>query len=155
MRTSRSTPLPIVAGEFIFWCSASVIAYSLVVPVVALDSLFLAESLLQFTTLHQAAMLVLIMLVTVNTFGQLIVKGWQSHHWLSLCATFTLLLSVKPSEVCCTKLVAAISGMLPFSEVKLTDVILHLLPIIGGCLLLIEAWWIRRPVTTKATRQHS
>ena len=144
MRTNRPLPIPFVAGEFIFWCSASVIAYSVTVPVLALDSLYLAESLLQFTGLHQAAMLVLIMLVAVNTFGQVIVHGWQTRHWLSLCATLTLMMSVQPADMCCTRVVAAISGMLPMSEVHGTDVLLHLMPIAGGCLLMFEAYWLQR-----------
>lgn len=135
--TSKQAP-PIVSREFLSWLAAGVLAYSLIVPLLAFESMALAESILQFGILHQAAMLFLLALATVSIATEMITRGWQSRYLPSVIAVVLLLASVQPSTECCTSLVAAISGMLPWSEVNPLDVSIHLMPIVGCTLIMVE-----------------
>lgn len=135
--TSKQAP-PMVSREFLFWLAAGVLAYSLIVPLLALESMALAESILQFGILHQAAMLFLLALATLSIATEMITRGWQLRYLPSLFAVVLLLASVQPATECCTSLVAAISGMLPWSEVNPLDAIIHMMPIIGCTLIMVE-----------------
>ncbi len=139
----------IVSQEFIFWFAASVMGYSLLVPLLALESLFLAESVLQFGLVHQAMMILLVMLTAINVFGKTVVDHWKSHYWLSVCACIMLLVSVQPALECCSNLIAALSGMVPANQVSLADVVFHLLPI-GGCTLLMCEGTFTQRLASKA-----
>lgn len=143
---TQSPDKPLVSAEFIFWWAAAVLGYSLIVPLLALDSMRLAESLLQFGLLHQAAMLLLVLLAGIRLFGQTLTRGWEHKHWPSVVALCLLLMSVQPATECCTKLVAGISGMIPFSEVTASDLGLHLAPIVGCGLLMFNIVNSHKPV---------
>lgn len=150
-RMSQRPQTPLVDGETIFWFAVGAMAYSLAVPILALSSLAHAESLLRFSYFYQVAVFVLILLVTVEIFGRVAIYGWQDMNWLSSIAVFMLLFSNQPNEQCCTRLVAAISGMLPVSEVSLNDVLFHLLPV-GGCALLMLTYSRMRQRASNAKR---
>ena len=128
----------IVSDDFIFWFAACVMGYSLLVPLLALESLFLAESVLQFGLVHQAMMVLLVMLAAINLLGKVMVDLWQYQHWLTVVACLMLLISVQPAVECCSNLIAAISGVAPVNTVNLTDVLFHLLPIAGSGWLMCE-----------------
>ncbi len=135
--TSKQAP-PIVSREFLFWLAAGVLAYPLIVPLLALESMALAESILQFGILHQATILFLLAIVTVSIAAEMITRGWQGRYLPSLIAVVLLLASVQPATECCTSLVAAISGMLPWSEVNPLDAIIHMTPMVGCTLIMVE-----------------
>jgi hypothetical protein len=139
--TSKQAP-PIVSRAFLFWLAAGVLAYSLIVPLLALESMALAESILRFGILHQTAMLFLLALSTLSIFAEMITRGWQSRYLPSLIAVVLLLASVQPATECCTSLVAAISGMLPWSEVNPLDAIIHMMPIVGCTLIMVAPFLV-------------
>jgi len=128
----------LISEEFIFWVAAAVMCYSISVPVLALESLFLADTLLQFGYLHQAGMLILMVLASLLLFSRLITQGWRTGHWLLLLGSVLLLVSLQPAAACCSVLVAVMAGVLPLSELRPLDVLLHLLPIFGCILLMID-----------------
>lgn len=148
-RGKETVASTIVSEEFIFWLAASVMGYSLLVPLLALESLFLAESVLQFGLVHQAMMILLVMLAAINVLGKTVVEQWKSHYWLSMTACTMLLVSVQPAIECCSNLIAALSGMVPANQISLTDVLIHLLPI-GGCTLLMCEGLFAQRLASKA-----
>ncbi len=137
-RTAKNAALPVVSDEIVLWCAGLVIGYSLLIPMLALESMFLAESAIQFAALHQAMMLAIVFLGTLNLFGSVIVGGWKNDYLISLIALSLLLASLQPATQCCTTLVAVIAGMLPRSELSLWDVSIHMMPIIGCVLIMSE-----------------
>jgi hypothetical protein len=143
MKLRNSAKLPkgqfVISEDLILWGAAAVMCYSIFVPLLALESLFLADSLLQFGMLHQTAMVSLVVLASLLLFGRLITQGWQTRFWLLLLGSILLLGSLQPATACCSVLVAVMAGVLPLSELHPLDVALHLLTIAGCILLMIDS----------------
>lgn len=137
-KSNSAQAIPYVSKEFIFCCAASVVGYTALVPVLALESMFLAESLMQFGALNQMVMLLLIILKSLTTLGQIVTSGWKNHYLITLSAVGLLLISAQPAAPCCTTLVVAIAGMLPWSEVSPLDAIEHLMPVVACTLIMID-----------------
>jgi hypothetical protein len=129
-------PQALVPHELIFWCAIAVMAYSLVVPLFACESLHLAEGLLRFAFLHQCAILLLVMASSLLTFGRLITQGWSRQQMVAWFAVVLLLLAIQPAAGCCSRLVAWIAGAIPTAELPVGDLLIHLLPIAGSLLLM-------------------
>jgi hypothetical protein len=143
MKFRNSAKLPkgqfVISEDLILWGAAAVMCYSIFVPLLALESLFLADTLLQFGMLHQTGMLILVVLASLLLFGRMITQGWRTRFWLLLLGSILLLGSLQPATACCGVLVAVIAGVLPLSELHPLDVVLHLLPIVGCILLMIDS----------------
>jgi hypothetical protein len=70
MKFRNSAKLPkgqfVISEDLILWGAAAVMCYSIFVPLLALESLFLADTLLQFGMLHQTGMLILVVLARLE-----------------------------------------------------------------------------------------
>ncbi len=137
-RSASHKQQSLVPQELIFWCAIAVIAYSLIVPLVAFESLQLAEQLLYFGILHQCAILLLVLISMLWTLGEYITKGWNWWQVMAALGTTLLLMSIQPAAGCCSRVVAFIAGALPFSELPLVDVVFHCIPIVGSSLLIAK-----------------
>ena len=135
-RTGRAR-LYSATDELAFWCAVPVMAYSLLVPLFALDSMISAQRLLQFSPLHQLAMLVSVLLGVIRITRQLVTHGWSSAQSVKIAAVLLLLAALQPSPDCCAILIAVIAGAAPWSEISAIDVAIYLTPVLGSALLMV------------------
>lgn len=128
----------IISDSFFFWIAMAIMGYSLMVPLLALESLFLAESLLEFAWLHQFAIIAFAAMKSLDLFCEFITRGWQPVLLLTLSALGLLLASVQPSGHCCTSLVASIAGMASWAEIQAHEALLHVAPMLGCVAIVLE-----------------
>lgn len=148
--SSQKSAQPLVAESVFVWFAAIVLGYSILVPLLAIDSLYLANALLRFAILQQVALLVLVILKVMNLFTCLITGGFRKRYSFSLIAIVLLLAVIQPGTNCCTNLVGAIAGAVAWSEVSTSDLANHSLPIIACSTVILEALNAERKAIPKS-----
>jgi hypothetical protein len=146
---------PFASDEFIFWCAACVVGYSVLVPLLAIESMFLAELAMRFAAVHQIAILLLVFLKSLSLFGLFVTGRWKNRNWLTVVAAGLMLAAVQPATQCCTTLVAAIAGMLPWFEVSPLDVVVQMMPMIGSALIMFEPFLADGELTRRSAPSQS
>lgn len=127
-----------VSRELTWCCAFGSLLYSILIPLMALESGLLAEKLLQFTFLQQVLHFALTILCTIHVISETMLTGWKPRHSVTCLAALSLLISIGPQSRCCSVLVSAISGSCPLVEVGLPEVLWHITPMAGCIWVLIE-----------------
>lgn len=129
---------PYVFEEVIFWLCLVQISYAMIVPLLAIDSMRAAEVVMQFGGLNQLAAIFLLIMSIIWFCKGAVELGGKRLASFGVLGWLAILLSIQPSSACCSTIVACIAGMKPMAELTVLDVALHLLPMIGGALLILD-----------------
>lgn len=136
--------------EVIFWLCLVQIFYALIVPLLAIDSMRAAEVAMQFGGLNQLAAIFLLILAIIWFGKGAIDLGGKRLASFGVLGWFAILLSIQPSSACCGTIVACIAGFKPFAELTVVDIAIHLLPMIGGGLLILDLHLQKTPRLSRA-----
>lgn len=136
--------------EVIFWLCFAQIAYALIVPLLAIDSVRAAQMAMQFSVMNQLAAILLLILAII-WFGKGAVElGGKRLASFGVFGWFAILFSIQPSSACCSNIVACIAGLKPFAELTVVEIVLHLLPVIGCALLILDLHLQKAPKLGRA-----
>ncbi len=126
--------------EVVLWGYAVAVGYWLILPCCALGSLVLAESLLQLAVLHQGLLLALAPLGLLS-----LANGFLGHRnrWLGYVGGLGWLLvlsAIGNSASCCSAVIAWAAGMLPSSELHWSELVGHVLPVVGAMCVIFSVY---------------
>lgn len=142
--TANQVDEQVFLEECVLWLGLGVILFSVTVPLLAMRSYIVADSLARFSPLHQFVAFVLV-LAALGSFGmQLLASGWRLQRMIAIVGSLMILLCLQPAAGCCNLLIAYLSGFGPEVELHASDVVLHLMPVVGSGLLVADVWWNRR-----------
>lgn len=129
----------LVSEGLYFWCALLVLVYSLLVPLLAIESVSLAVAFTQLSLLIQGTILLLVLIGTVDIFGQLASGGWHRRLAIRALAILCLLGGIQPDMNSSSNLIAWIGGAIPSSQVRIVEIGLHCATAVGAALLTAQS----------------
>lgn len=141
---------PSLIEEIIFWLCFAQITYALIVPLLAIDSVRAAQMAMQFSGINQLAA-ILLLILAIMWFGKGVVElGGKRLASLGVLGWLAIMFSIQPSSACCSSIVACIAGLKPIAELTVVEIALHLLPVIGCVLLILDLHLQKAPRLSRA-----
>jgi len=144
--------------NMVIWCSGAVVLCSVAMPCLTGASRLLIESALPLGASQQVLLILIGLASPLSLTTALIASASRSVIVLGTSGWVLILLSIQPASSCCNKMAGWLSGSIDSSQVSWMDLTLHVLPIVGGSLLILainKVTQIRPKARTRVPRRHS